>query len=126
MLGATAASYDVFKDFNKHVLQKAVKEINEITDINVTAENVRKGRTVVSIRFKVEEKKFQPFVPADKVVPEFTVFSVRSNFNGINSGLFNFYHLKAPFLRTVIFKFTALSTESTARILIIILNRIQR
>lgn len=26
--------------------------------------------------FKVEEKKFQPFVPADKVVPEFTVFSV--------------------------------------------------
>jgi len=24
----------------------------------------------------VEEKKFQPFVPADKVVPEFTVFSV--------------------------------------------------
>ena len=57
MLGATAASYDVFKDFNKHVLQKAVKEINDITDINVTTENVRKGRSVVSIRFKVEEKK---------------------------------------------------------------------
>lgn len=57
MLGATAASYDVFKDFNKHVLQKAVKEINEITDINVTTENVRKGRSVVAIRFKVEEKK---------------------------------------------------------------------
>lgn len=57
MLGATAASYDVFKDFNKHVLQKAVKEINEITDINVETENVRKGRSVVSIRFKVTEKK---------------------------------------------------------------------
>ena len=56
MLGATAASYDVFKDFNKHVLQKAVKEINDITDINVTTENVRKGRSVVSIRFKVTEK----------------------------------------------------------------------
>ena len=24
----------------------------------------------------MEEKKFQPFVPADKVVPEFTAFSV--------------------------------------------------
>ena len=24
----------------------------------------------------MEEKKFQPYVPADKVVPEFTVFSV--------------------------------------------------
>jgi len=57
MLGATASSYDVFKDFNKHVLQKAVKEINEITDINVTTENIRKGRSVVSIRFTVEEKK---------------------------------------------------------------------
>ena len=56
MLGATAASYDVFKDFNKHVLQKAVKEINEITDITVTTENVRKGRSVDSIRFKVAEK----------------------------------------------------------------------
>ena len=57
MLGATASSYDVFKDFNKHVLQKAIKEINEITDINVTAEKVRKGRLVAAIRFTVEEKK---------------------------------------------------------------------
>ena len=56
MLGATASSYDVFKDFNKHVLQKAVKEINEITDITVTTENIRKGRSVESIRFKVTEK----------------------------------------------------------------------
>lgn len=56
MLGATASSYDVFKDFNKHVLQKAIKEINEITDITVTTENVRKGRSVVSIRFTVSEK----------------------------------------------------------------------
>lgn len=56
MLGATAASYDVFKDFNKHVLQKAVKEINEITDITVTTENIRKGKSVVSIKFNVTEK----------------------------------------------------------------------
>ena len=56
MLGATAASYDVFKDFNKHVLQKAVKEINEITDITVTTENIRKGRSVESIQFTVTEK----------------------------------------------------------------------
>lgn len=57
MLGATADSYDVFKDFNKHVLQKAIKEINERTDINVTAENVRKGRFVTAIRFTIEEKE---------------------------------------------------------------------
>ena len=57
ILGATASSYDLFKDFNKHVLQKAVKEINEITDIDVTTENIRKGRSVVSIKFTVKEKK---------------------------------------------------------------------
>ena len=56
LLGATASSYDVFKDFNKHVLQKAVKEINDITDISVTTENIRKGRSVESIRFTVLEK----------------------------------------------------------------------
>ena len=57
ILGATASSYDVFKDFNKHVLQKAVKEINEITDITVTTENIRKGRSVVAIKFTISEKK---------------------------------------------------------------------
>jgi hypothetical protein len=57
ILGATASSYDVFKDFNKHVLQKAIKEINEITDIDVTAEKIRKGRAVVSIKFTVKDKK---------------------------------------------------------------------
>ena len=57
ILGATASSYDVFKDFNKHVLQKAIKEINDITDIDVTTENIRKGRSVVSIKFTVKEKK---------------------------------------------------------------------
>lgn len=56
ILGATAASYNVFKDFNKHVLQKAVKEINDVTDITVTTENIRKGKSVVSIKFNVTEK----------------------------------------------------------------------
>lgn len=56
ILGATKASYDVFKDFNKHVIQKAVKEINEITDITVTTENIRKGKSVESIKFNVTEK----------------------------------------------------------------------
>ncbi len=56
ILGATKASYDVFKDFNKHCVQKAVKEINEITDITVTTENIRKGKSVESIKFNVTEK----------------------------------------------------------------------
>jgi hypothetical protein len=38
------------------VLQKAIQEINDITDITVTTENIRKGRSVESIRFTVHEK----------------------------------------------------------------------
>lgn len=69
MLGATSKSYDVFKDFNKHVLKKAVEEISEITDITVEAKNVRKGRNVVAIKFTVKEKT--PMVlPAEKEEPE--------------------------------------------------------
>ena len=57
ILGATAPSYDVFKDFSKHVLQKAIKEINEITDIEVKTEKIRKGRSVSAIKFIVKDKK---------------------------------------------------------------------
>lgn len=56
-LGATSATYDEFKRFNNMVLKKAVEEINEITDINVTAENVKRGRSVVAVKFGVQQKK---------------------------------------------------------------------
>ena len=56
-MGATASSYDSFKAFNRTVLQKAVNEINDVTDINVTVENIRKGRFVTAVRFEIEEKK---------------------------------------------------------------------
>ena len=56
-LGAMSPTYNEFKRFNTMVLKKAIKEINDITDINVTAENIRRGRSVVSIKFTVEEKK---------------------------------------------------------------------
>ena len=57
LLGATADTYKEFKRFNSLVLQKAVKEINEITDINVTTENIKKGRSVVAIKFSIANKE---------------------------------------------------------------------
>lgn len=57
VMGATASSYDVFKEFNRAVLQKAVAEINEITDIEVEAEKIRRGKAVVAIKFLVKSKK---------------------------------------------------------------------
>lgn len=64
-LGATSATYDEFKRFNNMVLKKAVEEINQITDIDVTAENVKRGRSVVAIKFGVQQKKQVVLDPHD-------------------------------------------------------------
>lgn len=56
-LGATASTYKEFRRFNALVLKKAVKEINEITDLNVKMETVKKGKFVVAIKFRVAEKE---------------------------------------------------------------------
>ena len=56
-LGASSATYNEFKRFNNMVLKKAVEEINDITDIDVTAENIKSGRSVVAVKFKVQQKK---------------------------------------------------------------------
>ncbi|WP_434716329.1 replication initiation protein [Paraburkholderia sp. A3RO-2L] len=50
---ATSA-YDQFKHFNNQVIQKAVKEINAVSDIYITPEYQRAGRKVVAIKFLVE------------------------------------------------------------------------
>ena len=57
LLGATAPTYKEFKRFNNLVLQKSVKEINEITDLIVETETIKKGRSVVAIKFKVKNKE---------------------------------------------------------------------
>lgn len=56
LLGATAPTYQEFKRFNNLVIQKAVKEINEITDIIVEAKTVKQGRSVVAVRFNIKQK----------------------------------------------------------------------
>lgn len=50
-LGATSSTYDEFKRFNDLVLKKAIIEINENTDIFVSIEKIKKGRTIHAIRF---------------------------------------------------------------------------
>lgn len=65
LMGATAASYDVFKEFNRAVLQKAITEINEITDIEVETEKIRRGKAVVAIKFLVKSKE-QALPPPDE------------------------------------------------------------
>lgn len=49
-----ASAYDQFKHFNNQVIQKAVKEINAVSDIYITPEYQRAGRKVAAIKFVVE------------------------------------------------------------------------
>lgn len=52
-LGAMSPAYMEFKNFNRLVLQRAIREINSVTDINVETENVKKGRSVAFVKFKI-------------------------------------------------------------------------
>lgn len=56
IMGATNKAYDEFKIFKRACLKKALDEINELTDLEVEAENIKKGRTVVAIKFHIKEK----------------------------------------------------------------------
>jgi hypothetical protein len=55
LLGADASMYDEFKHFSAEVIKKAVKEINQVSNIVVTPEYKREARRVVQIRFLVED-----------------------------------------------------------------------
>lgn len=49
-------SYDRFPDFRRKVLEIAQREINELTDINIYFEPVTKGRKVIKVNFRIEQK----------------------------------------------------------------------
>lgn len=49
-------SYDRINNLKSRALEPAIKEINEKTDINITYENIKRGRTVTGIKFTVKAK----------------------------------------------------------------------
>lgn len=53
-LGAT--HYGNFKDFRKKVIEVAVREINEYTDLEVSWEPVKKGRKVIQVKFHISQR----------------------------------------------------------------------
>lgn len=56
-------SYVNFKDFRRYVLEIAEREINELTDINISYETIKKGKKVIKINFLIEDKK-----PLDRAI----------------------------------------------------------
>lgn len=55
-LGLGVNDYVRMSDFKKRVLDLAVNEINEKTDLKISYENVKKGRKIVGFNFKILEK----------------------------------------------------------------------
>lgn len=49
--------YKTFKDFDNYILKKSLMEINEHTHFIVSYKKIKKGRTIDSIKFKIEKKK---------------------------------------------------------------------
>lgn len=56
-------SYVNFKDFRRYVLEIAEREINELTDINISYETIKKGKKVIKINFFIELKS-----PLDRAI----------------------------------------------------------
>lgn len=55
-LSLTAKSYDQYKIINQKVLSPSIIEINNKTDINITCEGVKEGRSVKHLKFTVKNK----------------------------------------------------------------------
>ena len=60
MLGVEEHEYKAFKDFEKWVLKRAINEINEKTDLQVSYVKKKTGRKITHIEFYIEQKQGYP------------------------------------------------------------------
>lgn len=56
LMGVQSGKYDIFRDFKRRVLDKAVDEVNTYSDLIIAPDFIKEGRKVVKIRFKLKER----------------------------------------------------------------------
>lgn len=56
LMGVNPGLYDIFRDFKRRVLDKAVDEVNMYSDLTVTPEYLKEGRRVVRVRFSLKDR----------------------------------------------------------------------
>ncbi|MDP1575021.1 MAG: replication initiation protein [Coxiellaceae bacterium] len=56
LMGVEDGKYNIFRDFNRRVLNPAITEINTCSDIRILPELSRTGRVVKAIKFRIEER----------------------------------------------------------------------
>ncbi len=54
--------YSRLYDFERFILKLTMDEINELTDINVSYEKIKKGRKVVGIKYTIESKEDSSYI----------------------------------------------------------------
>lgn len=70
-LGATDPSYRSFKPFRVRVIDPAVSEINDLSDLKVTYTKITKGRKITDVSFKIKLKPTQKTIEAQaKEMPQ--------------------------------------------------------
>lgn len=87
LMGVEDGKYEIFRDFNRRVLNPAVTEINTCSDIRVIPEIMRRGRKVQSIKFKIEERPIkqrigiqatqEPVMPAETLIENTMINELR-------------------------------------------------
>lgn len=75
LMGIPAGMYDVFRDFKRRVLDKAIDEVNTYSDLVIASEFVREGRKVLKVRFKLKERAKKTRLGTKTIVPELTLIS---------------------------------------------------
>jgi hypothetical protein len=56
LMGVPAGKYDVFRDFKRRVLDKAINEVNTYSDLIIEADYIKEGRKTVRVRFKLKDR----------------------------------------------------------------------
>src|SRR5699024_3980393 len=57
LLGITQISYEVYGNIKNRVIKPSIEELNQETDLSVELEEVKQGRKVVEMIFKIASKK---------------------------------------------------------------------
>lgn len=56
LMGVLPGNYDIFRDFKRRVLDKAIEEVNMYSDLIIEPEYGKEGRKVVRVRFLLKER----------------------------------------------------------------------
>ncbi len=76
--------YNQFRDFNKSVIKLTMDEINQLTDINITVEHVKKGRKVIAIKYIIQSKEDNSYIKYLNETYNIKEFKEKSGLSGEN------------------------------------------